>query len=246
MTEAGFAGKTAVVTGAGSGIGLAVTRRLLEAGAWVLAADREVAGVPDGAVPMRVDVSVDAEVEAMVRGAVDARGRLDIICNNAGIASTTTVVDCTADEWDRVFAVNARGVFLGCHHAVKQMLSQGGGVIVNTASVAGMVGLPQRAAYCASKAAVIGLTKQVAVEYAKSGIRCNAVCPGTIDSPWVGRLLEEASDPDAARAQLVARQPIGRLGTPDEVAAAICYLASDEAAYMTGSTLVVDGGILAG
>jgi NAD(P)-dependent dehydrogenase (short-subunit alcohol dehydrogenase family) len=119
------------------------------------------------------------------------------------------------------------------------------GVIVNTASVAGLIGLRDRAAYCASKGAVVALTKQVAVQYATRGIRCNCVCPGTVDSPWVGRLLDAANDPAQARRDLVARQPLGRLGRPDEVAAAICYLASDAAAFVTGSELVIDGGILA-
>ena len=182
----------------------------------------------------------------MIAAAVAATGRLDLICNNAGIGSTKDVVDCTVDEWDRVFAVNARGVFLGCKHAVAHMLERDGGVIVNTASVAGMIGLRDRAAYCASKAAVIALTKQIAVQYATRGIRCNCVCPGTVDSPWVARLLAEAPEPEAARASLVARQPLGRLGRPDEIADAICFLASDEAAFMTGSALVIDGGIVAG
>jgi NAD(P)-dependent dehydrogenase (short-subunit alcohol dehydrogenase family) len=191
-------------------------------------------------------VSREEDVAGLFATAVRETGRVDIVCNNAGIGSTKDVASCTVEEWDRLFAVNARGVFLGCKYGVRQMLAQTGGVIVNTASVAGMVGLRDRAAYCASKAAVIGLTKQVAVQYASRGIRCNCVCPGTVDSPWVGRLLDEAEDPAAAREALVARQPLGRLAEPAEIAAAICYLASDEAAFVTGSTLVIDGGLLAG
>lgn len=239
-------GRTAIVTGAASGIGREIATRLLAAGAWVAAADREPSGVPAGSQPFTVDVSDDAQVRDLVAAVVAERGGLDIMCNNAGIESTVDVVACTVEEWDRVFAVNSRGVFLGCKYAVAAMLASGGGVIVNTASVAGMIGLRDRAAYCASKAAVIGLTKQVAVQYADSGIRCNCVCPGTVDSPWIGRLLAKADDAGAARAQLVARQPLGRLARPDEIAAAVCYLASDEAAFMTGSELVIDGGILAG
>lgn len=241
-----FAGRTAIVTGAGSGIGAEVVKRLLAGGAWVLGADLQTAGIPDGAEAARADVSQENDVQALFATALRTTGRVDIVCNNAGIGSTQDVASCSVEEWDRLFAVNARGVFLGCKYGVRQMLEQGGGVIVNTASVAGMVGLRDRAAYCASKAAVIGLTKQVAVQYADRGIRCNSVCPGTVDSPWVGRLLEEAADPAAARAALVARQPLGRLAAPAEIAAAICYLASDAAAFVTGSTLVIDGGLLAG
>lgn len=241
-----FDGRTVIVTGAGSGIGQQIASMMLAGGAWVAAADRDPANVPEGTHPFTVDVSNDAAVRELVASVLRERGRLDIICNNAGIESTVDVVACSVEEWDRVFAVNSRGVFLGCKYAVAAMLESGGGVIVNTASVAGMIGLRDRAAYCASKAAVIGLTKQVAVQYASNGIRCNCVCPGTVDSPWVGRLLSKADDAGAARAQLVARQPLGRLARPDEVARAVCYLASDDAAFMTGSELVIDGGILAG
>lgn len=241
-----FADRTVVVTGAGSGIGREIARRFLEGGAWVLAADRDTANIPEGAKGSVVDVSNEAQVRDMIGDVVQTRGGVDVICNNAGIESTVSVVDCSVEEWDRVFAVNTRGVFLGCKHAIPPMLEKGSGLIINTASVAGMIGLRDRAAYCASKAAVIGLTKQIAVQYASAGVRCNCVCPGTVDSPWVGRLLDKAEDRDAARAGLVARQPLGRLARPDEIAAAVCYLASDEAAFMTGSTLVVDGGILAG
>ncbi len=235
-----------MVTGAASGIGQAVARTMLDEGALVVAADREVAGIPAGCEAVQADVSREDDVRMLVATAVRLAGRLDIMCNNAGIGSTADVVSCSVEEWDRVFAVNARGVFLGCKHAVAQMLDQeSGGVIVNTASVAGLIGLRDRAAYCASKGAVVALTRQVAVQYATRGIRCNCVCPGTVDSPWVGRLLAAATDPEQARRDLVARQPLGRLGRPDEVAAAICYLASDDAAFVTGSELVIDGGILA-
>jgi NAD(P)-dependent dehydrogenase (short-subunit alcohol dehydrogenase family) len=182
----------------------------------------------------------------MVDEALAATGRVDLLFNNAGIGSTADPVACEPEEWDRLFAVNARGVFLGTKYALPAMLRQERGVIVNTASVAGLVGLPDRAAYCASKGAVIAFTKQVAVQYAGAGVRCNCICPGTVDSPWVGRLLDAADDPQAARAALVARQPLGRLGTPLEVAKAAVYLASEDAAFMTGTALTIDGGILAG
>ena len=141
--------------------------------------------------------------------------------------------------------MNVRGTYLMSRAVLPGMLEAGHGIIVNTASVAGSIGLPDRAAYCASKGAVIALTKQIAVQWAKAGIRCNCICPGTVDSPWVGRLLSEASDPVAHREALIARQPLGRLGTPSEVAAAALYLASDAASFITGSELVIDGGITA-
>lgn len=241
-----FQGQTAVVTGASSGIGLEVVRKLRDAGAAVFAVDIARAREEiDGVGHLVANVAVPADVEGVIRTAVDETGRLDILCNNAGIGSTMDVVDCTHEEWDRVFAVNVRGVFLGTKYAVPHMLERGG-VIVNTASAAGLIGLPNRAAYCASKGAVIALTRQVAVQYAAQGIRCNCICPGTVDSPWVGRLMAETDDPQATREALIARQPMRRLGTPAEIADAICYLASPVSAFMTGSSLVIDGGIVAG
>lgn len=240
-----FAGRTAIVTGAGSGIGFEVAARLRDGGARVFAADVDPSGAPEGCEAIHVDVSNEAQVARMVSDAIAATGRIDVLVNNAGIGSTADVARCSPAEWERVFAVNVHGVFLGCHHAVPHMLEQGGGVIVNTASIAGMVGLPDRAAYCASKGAVIALTRQIAVQYAGRGIRCNCVCPGTVDSPWVGRLLAEADDQGVARSVLIARQPMGRLGRPAEIADAICYLASDDAAFITGSALVIDGGLTA-
>lgn len=240
-----------VVTGAGSGIGRAMARAFAAEGARVVAADVDRATAVETAdrvanvVPARVDVREAASVASLIADTKAHQGRLDILCNNAGIGSSKTVVDCEPDEWDRLFAVNARGVYLGCKYAIPLMIAQGGGVIVNTASVAGLIGLPNRAAYCASKGAVVTLTKQIAVEYVGQGIRCNCICPGTVDTPWVGRLLAEAADPKALRAELVARQPMGRLGTPEEVASAALYLASDEAAFVTGTALVIDGGLMA-
>ena len=240
-----FDGRTALVTGAGSGIGQAMALRLRHGGATVFAGDLQVDGVPDGCVPVSLDVTSGESVAAFVRRAIDETGRIDVLMNNAGIGSTTAVVDATVDEWDRVFAVNARGVFLAIREVVPHMLVQGSGAIVNTASVAGMIGLRGRASYSASKGAVIALTRQVAVEYAGTGVRCNCVSPGTVDSPWVGRLLDAADDPAAARANLVARQPVGRLGLPDEIADAAVYLASDRAAFVTGANFVIDGGLTA-
>jgi NAD(P)-dependent dehydrogenase (short-subunit alcohol dehydrogenase family) len=240
-----FADRVVLVTGAGSGIGREMVRRFAQEGARVVGADLDPSGVPDGAEAVALDVTDDEAVRAVVDGVVARHGRLDVLCNNAGIGSTADVVACSPQEWERVFAVNVTGVYHGLRHALPHMLAARAGAIVNTASIAGLVGLRDRAAYCASKGAVVALTKQVAVQYAGTGVRCNCVCPGTVDSPWVGRLLDEADDPQAARAALVARQPVGRLGRPEEVAEAALYLASDAAAFVTGAELVVDGGLTA-
>lgn len=248
--------RVAVITGAGSGIGQAMSLLFAREGARILAADinGEAAAATAEAVtsaggtcqPFTVNVTEPEQVRAMIEQAVSAYGGVDILCNNAGIGSTTDVVECEPDEWDRVMTVNAKSVYLGCKYAIPHMLEKGSGVIVNTASVAGMVGIAKRASYCASKGAVIALTRQVAIEYVKQGIRVNCLCPGTVDSPWVERLLQNAEDKAAARQALEARQPIGRLGTPEEVAAAALYLASDDAAFITGTGLVIDGGWTAG
>ena len=239
-----FEGRTVIVTGAASGIGRETAARLLVEGATVVAGDRTL-DVPDGAIGVQVDVSSPTEVEELVSVALGETGRLDVMCNIAGIGSTADAVDCTPEEWDRVFAVNARGVFLGTKFALPSMLAQKHGVIVNMASVGALVGLRDRAAYCASKGAVVAFTRQVAVQYAAQGVRCVSICPGTVDSPWVSRLLDEAPDPTLRRSELVARQPLGRLGDPSEIAKAVLYVASDDAAFMTGSELVIDGGITA-
>lgn len=181
-----FSGRKVLITGAGSGIGREMTRLFLEEGASVIGADLDPSNVPAGAHQFKVDTSSEDDVAQLFTAARDTLGGVDILCNNAGIGSTTSVLDATVAEWDRVFAVNVRGTFLCTKYALPYMLDQKAGVIVNTASVAGMIGLADRASYAASKGAVIALTKQVAVQWAKDGIRCNCVCPGTVDSPWVG------------------------------------------------------------
>ncbi len=251
-----LAQRVAVITGAGSGIGQAMARRFAREGARILAGDvngdaveetSTMVGADGGTCkPFTVDVTQPEQVRAMIEQAIAEYGRVDILCNNAGIGSTTDVVDCEPEEWDRVMTVNVKSVYLGCKYVVPHMLEQGGGVIINTASVAGMVGIVKRASYCASKGAVIALTRQVAIEYVGRGIRVNCLAPGTVDSPWVERLLQQADDRVAARQALEKRQPMGRLGTPDEVAAAALYLASDDAAFITGTGLVLDGGWTAG
>jgi NAD(P)-dependent dehydrogenase (short-subunit alcohol dehydrogenase family) len=248
-------GRVALITGAGSGIGRAMCAAFAAEGASVLAADLDGETAEESASHVRdaggeaaahtADVSRSEDVQGMVAACLARFGAISILCNNAGIGSTHTVVDTPEDLWDRVFEVNARGIFLGCKYAIPSMIDAGGGVIVNTASVAGLVGLRNRAAYCASKGAVVALTRAIAIDHVRQNVRCNCLCPGTVDSPWVARLLDQAPDPVAERAALVARQPMGRLGTPMEVARAAVYLASDDAAFITGTAFVIDGGLTA-
>jgi 2-keto-3-deoxy-L-fuconate dehydrogenase len=223
-----FTGKRALVTGAGSGIGAAVARLLADEGAEVVAAD--LAGTD-----VQIDVRDEAQVAAVAHD-------VDVLVNVAGIGSTTSAPETPLEVWEDVFAVNARGTFLCCKHAIPGMAERGRGSIVNIASVAALVGLRNRAAYCASKGAVVALTRALAVDHVADGIRVNAVCPGTVDSPWVRRLVEDAGE---SLDDLRARQPMGRLGLPEEIADAVAYLASDAAAFVTGTTLVIDGGMTA-
>jgi 2-keto-3-deoxy-L-fuconate dehydrogenase len=219
--------KRALVTGAGSGIGAAVVERLRST--YEVVATDEVPG--PGMVEL--DVRNEEQVSEVV-------GDVDVLVNVAGIGSTTNAPETTLAVWEDVFSVNARGTFLCCKYAIPDMAARGGGAIVNVASVAALVGLRNRAAYSASKGAVVALTRALAVDHVADNIRVNCVCPGTVDSPWVRRLVEESGESlDALR----ARQPMGRLGTPEEIADAVVYLAGAE--FVTGSVLVVDGGLTA-
>jgi 2-keto-3-deoxy-L-fuconate dehydrogenase len=238
----GFEGRRALVTGAGSGIGAAVVRGLHGEGAHVVLADANPDAAESVAGPLGERtraIALDVRDEDAVAAAM---GGLDVLVNVAGIGSTTNAPETSLAVWEDVFAVNARGTFLCCKHAIPSMKERGGGVIVNMASIAGMVGLRNRAAYCASKGAVIALTRALAVDHVRDGIRVNAVCPGTVDSPWVQRLVKDAGEDIEA---LRARQPMGRLGTPEEVADSVLYLASDAAAFVTGTAFVIDGGLTA-
>lgn len=240
----------ALITGAGSGIGRAIAELFADEGARVAIVDIDgdparttAREIGEQAEAWRADVS-DPEAVRNVVAEIEGRfGQIDVLVNNAAIVSTKSVIDVEPEEWDRVMVVNARGVFLPCKYALPGMLVRGFGSIVNIASVAGLKGLPQRAAYCASKGAVIALTRQIAVEYAGQGVRCNAICPGTIETPLLREAFDRSGHAAATRSAFMARQPMQRFGQPSEVAQAALYLASDESSFVTGTTHVIDGGL---
>ena len=248
-----FSKKVALVTGAASGIGRATALAFAREGAAVAVADvTEPAGNETVALIQkaggtakffRCDVSKDADVEKLVRDVVGAFGRLDFAHNNAGIeGKQAKTADCTEETWDRTIAVNLKGVWLCMKHEIPQMLKQGGGAIVNTASVAGLVGFAGLPAYNASKGGVIQLTRTAALEYAKQNIRVNAVCPGVIKTPMVDRVTGGTPEGEAAFA---AGEPVGRLGRPEEIATVVVWLCTDDASFVTGIPMPVDGGWVA-
>jgi 2-keto-3-deoxy-L-fuconate dehydrogenase len=237
-----FDGLTALVTGGASGIGLAAARLLATQGAAVGVLDRGEQGPADFAYA-RGDVSDDASVRAGVQQLVDGLGGLDILVNNAGIGAQGGIEDNDDNEWYRVFDVNVLGLVRVTRAALPALRASQHGAIVNTCSIAATAGLPQRALYSASKGAVLSLTRAMAADLTADGIRVNAVNPGTVDTPWVGRLLDSAPDSAAERAALEARQPHGRLVSADEVAYAIAYLAAPTSGSTTGTALEIDGGM---
>jgi NAD(P)-dependent dehydrogenase (short-subunit alcohol dehydrogenase family) len=246
-------GKVALVTGGGSGIGAATCRAFAEQGARVLVADVNVdggqgvaRGLGANATFVRTDVTQLPSVQEAVKTAVNNFSRLDVVVNNAVVGHVGSVQETDQDDWQRLIAVNMTGVFNGSRAAVDQMLSQDptGGLIINIASVAGMIGIARRFAYCATKGAVIAMTRQLSVDYVKQGIRCNAICPGTVYSPFVEGYVQRfhADTKEETIKELHARQPVGRMGRPDEIADLAVYMASDAAGFMTGSAVVLDGG----
>jgi 2-keto-3-deoxy-L-fuconate dehydrogenase len=241
-------GLRALVTGGASGIGLAIALAFRAEGATVAVLDRtteapaELTG-DDALSYLSADITDDAAVRRAVDAAVQAMGGLDILVNNAGIGAQGSVTDNDDDEWHRVLDVNVVGIARVTRAALPHLRASARAAIVNTCSVVATVGVPNRALYSASKGAVAALTLAMAADHVKEGIRINAVTPGTADTPWVGRLLEAADDPDAAAAMLKARQPMGRLVSADEVAHAIAYLASPLSSSTTGTILAVDGGM---
>ncbi|KTB47816.1 dehydrogenase [Dehalogenimonas alkenigignens] len=246
-------GKVALITGAGSGIGRATAQLFAKEGARVMVADISGTGGQETvdmirtsggeAAFVKVDVSKAVDVEKAVKSVVDKYGRLDILYNNAGIEGALAPThDSTEENWDRVIDINLKGVYLGMKYGITQMLKQGGGIIVSTASVAGLVGFTNMPAYCASKGGVVQLTKTAALEYAKQNIRVNCVCPGVIATPMIDRFTGGSAE---ARQSFVALEPCGRLGNPEEIAQAVLFLASDEACFITGVAFPVDGGFIA-
>jgi len=238
-------GKSALVTAAAQGIGRAAALAFARAGATVTATDvnldklQEIASTP-GITVRKLDVTDRAAIGSM---AAELRTP-QILLNCAGFVHHGTVLECTDKEWDFAFNLNVRSMYYTIAALLPRMIEQGGGSIINIASVAGSIkGIPNRFVYGASKAAVIGLTKSIAIDYVRHGIRCNAVCPGTIDTPSLGDRINAFADPVQARKDFIARQPMGRLGNAEEIANLCVYLASDESVFMTGQTVIIDGGV---
>jgi NAD(P)-dependent dehydrogenase (short-subunit alcohol dehydrogenase family) len=246
-----FESSVALVTGGGSGIGQATCQRLAAEGARVWVADLDqaaaerVASELPCATAREVDVSDADRVDQLIQEVIETNGRLDVLINNAGIALGAAAWETTPQQWARVLAVNLTGVFNGCRSALRHMIGQRQGAIVSTASDAGLVGWPGQSAYCASKAGIVGLTRAVAMDAAPYGVRVNCVCPAFTDTPLVEAWVRAQPDPAAAREEVAAGQPVGRMGTPQEIAAAIAFLASDESSFITGVALPVDGGVTA-
>lgn len=238
-----FQNLVAIVTGGASGIGAAIASRLHDAGASVAVLDLQPEGADTAHFAVRTNVADDASVRAAIDAVVEKFGRIDIVVNNAGIGAQGTVADNDDDEWARVLSINVIGIARVTRAALPWLRRSPAAAVVNTSSIAATVGLPQRALYSASKGAVLSLTRAMAADHLREGIRVNCVTPGTADTPWIGRLLEKADDPVAERAALNARQPHGRLVTADEVADAVAYLASPRSGSTTGVSLAIDGGM---
>jgi NAD(P)-dependent dehydrogenase (short-subunit alcohol dehydrogenase family) len=244
-----LAGKVALITGAGSGIGEATARRFAAEGAAVLVVDvddaaasavaRAIERAGGRAESVRADVGEPDDVAAMVACALERFGRLDVLHNNAAFGDFAPAAEISLESWQRTLAVNLTGPFLAAKHALPAMVAQGGGVILSTASVAAVVAEDRLAAYCATKAGLVALTRSIAVEYAPHGVRANSICPGTIATGRFDARMEKMPE---LRRRMERAHPVGRLGTAEEVAGLAAYLASDEAAFITGGTYVIDGG----
>jgi meso-butanediol dehydrogenase/(S,S)-butanediol dehydrogenase/diacetyl reductase len=245
-------GKRAIVTGAGAGIGRSIALRFASEGARVAVADvdeeaaRGVASEIGGeALARRTNVAMAGEVEALVSDVVEAWGGLDVMINNAGVGVAATVVSTTEEDYERVMDVCVRGTLLGMKYAIPAIRDSGGGSVINMSSVAALVGITDRAVYSAAKGAILSLTRAAAIDHVEEGVRVNCIAPGTVDTPWIGRITSGYEDPEQARANMQARQPHNRFVTPEEIAAMAAYLASDESASCIGACMVVDGGMTA-
>ena len=244
--------RRAVVTGGAAGIGRAIATRFAAEGATVMIADLDLGAAESAAEAIgppafahQVDVSDEASTAAMIERARDEMGGVDALVNNAGIGIAATTPETSARDWHRVIDVCLTGTFFGMKHAIPLMRENGGGSITNMASIAALIGLVDRAAYSAAKGGILSLTRAAAIDHVSEGIRINCIAPGTVDTPWVGRITAGYADPPAARRAMEERQPHGRLVSPEEIAAMAAYLASDEAASVIGAVMVVDGGATA-
>ena len=247
-----LSGKRSIVTGAGSGIGRAIALRFAAEGARVVisdvdgeAATRVAAEAGGETLVRKTDVTSTSEVETLVQTSVEEWGGLDVMVNNAGIgvAGTTTVT--TEEDYERVMDVCLRGTFLGMKHAIPAIRDSEGGSVINMSSVAALVGIADRAVYSAAKGAILAITRAAAIDHVEEGVRVNCIAPGTVDTPWIGRITAGYDDPEEARRNMQARQPHGRLVAPEEIAAMAAYLASDESASVIGACMIVDGGVTA-
>lgn len=243
--------KIAFVTGAGSGIGEAIARTFAAQGAFVYAADLNIengtrVAQDIGGQYIQLDVSNETEYAAVAARVLEENGCLDILANIAGIGHVGTILQCESDDLDRLYAVNVRGIFNGCKAFLPTMIENGGGAIVSMSSIGGVTGVRDRFAYCTTKFAVVGITKAIAIDHAHQGIRANCICPARVETPFVTARLAEYPDPEKAYREMSSTQPMGRMGRPEEIAAAALYLVSDEAAFVTGEALVIDGGWNAG
>ena len=248
MDQAGLEGSVAIVTGAAGGIGSAVLRQLREAGAAVVAEDiaPAVHELGDDQVATLQADAADAETARQaVELALSRFGRIDVVVNNAGRFLLKPIVDTTDDEWDGLMTTNVRSVFVHCRAALPHLIGAPNGAIVNVSSISGVIGLPAQGAYCATKGAIAQITRQLAIEHAADGVRVNAVAPGAVDTDFVNAALADAPDIQAARGDIGASHPLGRMATPEEIARVMVFLASPQASFMTGAIVMADGGFTA-